>query len=110
MINTGFEITVFHNNGRDSKIIHIAEDLNSYDVTELKPNGSYDFSVVAFSRGANVIGRSQPSNRAHFSGNNCMELNCLVVMYIMMKCRFFYQEVSDYQYKRTIHVTSKMSV
>lgn len=81
MVNTGFEVTVFHNNGRDSKIVQISEGLNSYNVTGLESNGSYDFTVVAFSRAGSVIGRSLPSNRAHFSGNTYMEfklLNCHV--------------------------------
>lgn len=71
----GLEVTSFHNNGRDHKIIYLVpemEGVNSYNVTGLKPNGSYDFTVVAFSRAGSVTGRSLPSNRAHFSGINYM--------------------------------------
>ncbi len=68
----GFELTAFHNNGRDSKIYFIPamEGLNSYNATGLEPNGSYDFTVVALSRAGSVTGRSMPSNRVQFSGNN----------------------------------------
>ena len=70
----GLEVTSFHNNGRDHKIYLVPEmeGVNSYNVTGFKPNGSYDFTVVAFSRAGSVIVRSLPSNRAHFSGINYM--------------------------------------
>lgn len=70
----GFEVTVFHNNGGGSKIIQVVEDsINSYNVTGLEPNGSYDFTVSAFSQAGNVFGRSLPSNQAHFSGIICIK-------------------------------------
>ena len=66
-----FEVTGLHNNGGNSFISTVeptSGSKNSFSITNLEPEGSYEFSVVAVVKAGDIITRSLPSNRVQFSG------------------------------------------